>query len=86
MRRTSLHAHAAHGRPGRRTPPPAGDLTETITATGAAVVAIGRAVAGLEAGLASQVNVLDALLAEAATRQAPWQRPIATRVSRGRGM
>ncbi len=41
---------------------------------------------GLEAGLVSQVNTLDQLLAEAQSRLAPYRRPIATRVARGRGL
>jgi hypothetical protein len=75
-RRASLHAHAL-----RRTPGP-GSLARDLAAEAAAQRA---ALEGLEAGLAAQVNALDQLLEVAASRQSPWQRPIATRIARGQG-
>jgi len=81
--RVTLHAHTTRGRPG-----PGRlllDLADVITATGRAVLAIGEAVEDIDAGLQSQLNVLSQILTEAQSRAAPWERPLATRVARGRG-
>ena len=61
------------------------DLADVITATGRAVLAIGEAVEDIDAGMQSQLNVLSQILTEAQSRAAPWERPLATRVARGRG-
>lgn len=88
---TSLHAHATRRRPGHglllrllaRSAADTSGMVEDISTT---VEKLRVSMEGLEAGLVSQVNTLDQLLAEAQSRLAPYRRPIATRVARGRGL
>ncbi len=87
---TSLHAHALRRRPGhgllRDLAAEAVDTGASLTAISTTVEKLRASMEGLEAGLVSQVNTLDQLLAEAQSRLAPYRRPIATRVARGRGL
>ena len=89
--RTSLHAHALRRGPGhgvllRLLADEAVDTGASLTAISTAVEHLRASMEGLEGGLLAQANALDILLEAAASRLAPWQRPIATRVARGRGL
>lgn len=79
----SLHAHATRRRPGHglllRL------LARSAADTSGMVEHLRVSMEGLEGGLLAQANALDILLEAAASRLAPWQRPIATRVARGKG-
>jgi len=87
---TSLHAHALRRRPGygllRDLADEAVDTSASLTAISTTVEKLRASMEGLEGGLLAQVNALDSLLEVAVSRQAPWQRPIATRVARGKGL
>lgn len=62
------------------------DISTTVEKLRVSVEHLRVSMEGLEGGLLAQANALDILLEAAASRLAPWQRPIATRVARGKGL